>query len=94
MTLKNWMKYIDPIINVEIYGSDQLLYEGPMFDIPWTLVDYPIGRDEDTKEDFNEEPIFICQKTNEYNVTLPYIVINIKDNNNIKNDKKGGDFPF
>lgn len=79
MTLKKWMKYVDPIVDVEIYGSDELLYKGPMFEIPWTLVDYPIGRNEDTKGDFNEEPIFIHQITNEYNVTLPCITINIKD---------------
>lgn len=82
MTLKNWMKYIDPLIDVTIYGTDQLLYKGPMFEIPWTLVDYPIRRREDTKEDFDEKPIFICQETNEYNVTLPHIIINIDDSDN------------
>lgn len=75
MKLKKWLKYVDPIVNVKIFGSndDEPIFEGAAFDIPWQLVEHKIGRADDDKE----EPIYICSYVNQYNVELPLIVINI-----------------
>ena len=77
MKLKKWLKYIDPIIDVKIFGSDtpedKPVFEGSMFDIPWSLVEHEIGRIDGDEE----EPIYICSHVNQYGTELPLIVINI-----------------
>ena len=85
MTLKQWLKKIDLVIDVKIWGQDYdiPLFEGLAFDIPWTIVDFQIGRTDSSKE----EPIYICTYKNENNITLPMIVINVIE-------KEEGDFPF
>ena len=77
MKLKKWLKYVDPIVDVKIFesGSEESIFEGAAFDIPWQLVEHEIGRVDDTDKD---EPIYICSHTNQYNTELPLIVINIK----------------
>lgn len=81
MTLREWIVQVDPIIDVIIFGiEEEPLFKGAAYDIPWTLVDYPIGRN----DDLNEYPIFITPEKNEYGVSLPIITINIKDN--VRND--------
>jgi hypothetical protein len=84
MILKNWLKNMDLIFDVTIWGKDdeEPLYEGEAFNIPWTIVDYPIGRMNNDKE----EPIYICLHKNKYGVNLPKVVINV-----IENDKKDED---
>jgi hypothetical protein len=74
MTLKEWLKPMDLVFEVSIWGSDEEpLFEGPAFNIPWTIVDYKIGRID--KQDKREEPIYIAVN----NVHLPKIVINVID---------------
>lgn len=81
MTLKEWLKPMDLVFDVVIWGSDdkEPLFEGPAFNIPWTIVDYKIGRV--NKQDKKEEPIWV----NEYNVHLPKIIINV-----IEKEEEGG----
>lgn len=83
MTLKEWLKKIDLIIDVKIWGQDNEipLFEGAAFNIPWTIVDFQIGRMDDSAE----EPIYICTYKNKNNVELPMIVINVIERE---------DFPF
>ena len=77
MKLKKWLKYVDPIVDVKIFESgapdDEPTFEGPAFNIPWSLVEHKIGR---TEED-GDEPIYICSHVNDYGTELPLIVINI-----------------
>lgn len=75
MTLKEWLKKIDLVIDVKIWGQNgQIpLFEGAAFDIPWTIIDFQIGR----MDSSTEEPIYISTYKNEKNVTLPIIVINV-----------------
>lgn len=75
MTLREWLKEIDLIIDVKIWGQDNEipLFEGAAFDIPWTIVDFQIGR----MEDSTEEPIYICTYENKNNTIRPMIVINV-----------------
>ena len=89
MTLKEWLKPMDLIFDVTIWGKndEEPLFEGPAFNIPWTIVDYKIGR---TNKQDKEEPIFITTYTNEYKVKLPKIIINVIENDN----KEEGWFPF
>ena len=79
MTLKEWLKSMDLVFDVAIWGSDneEPLFEGPAFNIPWTIVDYKIGRTD--KQDKREEPIYVTIYKNEYNVHLPKIIINVID---------------
>lgn len=85
MTLKEWLKKIDLIIDVKIWGQDDEtpLFEGAAFNIPWTIIDYQIGR----MDDSIEEPIYIGIYKNKNNVKLPIIIINVIE-------KEQGDFPF
>lgn len=85
MTLKNWLKNMNLIFDVTIWGEDdeEPLYEGDALDIPWTIIDYPIGRMNDDKE----KPIWFCLYKNKYGVNLPKVVINV-----IENDKKDEDY--
>ena len=81
MKLKKWLKYIDPIADVRIFESnisseDEPTYEGPLFDVPWSLVEREIGRANED-ENKNDEPIFICSHINQYGTELPLIVINV-----------------
>lgn len=84
MTLKEWLKKIDLVIDVKIWGQDDEipLFEGAAFNIPWTIVDFSIGRINDS----TEEPIYICTYKNKNNVVLPIIIINVIE--------KKEDFPF
>lgn len=76
MKLKNWIKQVDGLSKVIIWGIDEEipLFEGWINEIPWTIVDYKIGRmnTEDT-----DEPIYISIYTNEHKATIPLIVINV-----------------
>lgn len=76
MKLKNWIKQVDGLSKVKIWGFDEEipLFEGWIDEIPWTIADYKIGRMniEDT-----DEPIYISIYTNEYGATMPLIVINV-----------------
>lgn len=84
MTLKEWLKKIDLVIDVKIWGQDDKipLFEGSAFDIPWTIIDFRLGR----MDGLTAPPIYICTYKNERNVTLPIIVINVIE--------KEEDFPF
>lgn len=75
MKLKKFIKQIDPIVDVIIWGSkhEYPLYEGAMFDIPKNITKYKIGRADGS----SEEPIFIITEINKYQATLPIIVINV-----------------
>ncbi len=75
MTLREWLEKIDLVVDVKIWGQDNEipLFEGAAFDIPWTIVDFQIGR----MEDSTEEPIYICTYENKNNVIRPMIVINV-----------------
>ena len=73
MKLKNWIKYLDSLDNVIIWGIDdkEPIFEGCVFEIPWTIVNYKIGRMNPKDED---EPIFVtCKKDN----GQPEIIINV-----------------
>ena len=78
MTLKEWLKPMDLIFDVVIWGSDnkEPIFEGPAFNIPWTIVDYKIRQ---VKREREEEPIYITTYKNEYNVHLPKIIVNVID---------------
>ena len=89
MTLKEWLKPMDLVFDVAIWGSDdeEPLFEGSAFNIPWTIVDYKIGRV--NKQD-KQEPIYVTIYKNEYNVHLPKIIINVID----KEEEEEGGFTF
>ena len=68
--------YAQICCDVIIFGiEEEPLFKGAIYDIPWTLVDYPIGRTDNS----NEYPIFITLEKNEYGVSLPVITVNIKN---------------
>ena len=76
MTLKKWLKYIDPIVDITIWTQDDdetPSYEGSVLDIPWTIVDSEIGRADPTDTD---EPIYISI-TDKNGLMCPKIVANI-----------------
>ena len=85
MTLKEWIKKVDLVIDVKIWGQDDEtpLFEGSAFDIPWTIIDFQIGRTDNS----TEEPIYICTYKDKNNIELPIIVINV-----IEKEEEG--FPF
>ena len=75
MKLKNWIKQIDSLSKVKIWGDEEIpLFEGWINEIPWTIVDYKIGRINTADTD---EPIYISIYTNEHGATMPLIVINV-----------------
>ena len=76
MKLKTWIKQIDPIVDVVIWGdsSTEPLFEGSMLNIPWHLVDLPIGRKNKADTD---EPIYISIDKNEFGIEQPTITINV-----------------
>ena len=76
MKLKNWIKQVDSLSKVKIWGFDEEipLFEGWIDEIPWTIVDYKIGRMNTADTD---EPIYISIYTNERGETMPIIVINV-----------------
>ena len=78
MKLKKWIKKIDPIIDVAIWGEEgnEPLYNGPAFDIPWSLINLQIRK---KTEKNSNEPIYICTYKNNNNTILPLIVINVID---------------
>ena len=73
MKLKNWIKYVDSLNDIIIWGVDdkEPLFEGSVFEIPWTIVDYKIGRvnPEDT-----DEPIYVTRMDRD---GQPKIIINV-----------------
>ena len=81
MILKEWIKLVDPIVDVVIWtqdDKDEPAFEGSVLDIPWWLADCEIGR----ADSFDcDEPIYISTHTNRFNHELPVIVINclVKD---------------
>lgn len=77
MKLKNWIKQVDSLSKVKIWGLDDKapLFEGWIDEIPWTIVDYEIGRMNTTN--IIDEPIYISIYTNEYGAIMPLIVINV-----------------
>ena len=77
MTLKKWMKCINPIVDVVIWTNDDddetPSFEGSMLDIPWWYLDCEIGcYDEDI-----DEPIYITEHKNKFGRNEPCIVINL-----------------
>lgn len=77
MKFKKWMKMVDPICDVVIWtqdDEDEPAFEGSLLDVPWYFMDFKIGRAD--KKDY-DEPIYISQHTNKFNVTLPCIVVNL-----------------
>ena len=75
MKLEKWLKYIDPLTDVQIWESNEdetPVFEGAAYDIPWTLTKRKIGRINNS-----EEPIFICSYVNQHKTELPLMVINI-----------------
>ena len=77
MKLKNWIKQVDCLSKVKIWGFDEEipLFEGWIDEIPWTIADYKIGKMNTTN--IVDEPIYISIYTNEYGATMPLIVINV-----------------
>ena len=76
MTLKEWLKPMDLTFEVQIWGKDkESLFEGYAFEIPWTLVDYQLGR----PDGGDKEPIFITSYKNENGAILSKVTINIID---------------
>ena len=76
MTLKKWLKYVDPIVDIIIWSQDDdetPFYEGSVLDIPWTIVDSEIGRADPTDID---EPIYIST-IDKNGWVCPVIVANI-----------------
>ena len=75
MTLRTWLKPIDTITKIRIWGnlSDKPLFEGWISDIPWTLVDLKI----DKPEEDDDPPIFLCIDKNEHDVTFPTIIAHV-----------------
>lgn len=76
MKLKNWIKQIDSFNKVIIWGFDDKtpLFEGWINEVPWTIIDYKIGRMNTANTD---EPIYISSYTNKNGATIPLIVINV-----------------
>ena len=77
MTLKKWMKCVDPIIDVVIWTDDDddetPSFSGHMLDIPWWYLDCKIGcPDEDA-----DSPIYISKHENKYGYTEPCVVIHL-----------------
>jgi len=76
MTLRKWLKYVDPLVDIVIWSQDDdetPFYEGSVLDIPWTIVDSEIGREDPTD---TSEPIYIST-TDEDGYVFPKIVANI-----------------
>lgn len=71
MTLKKWIKYVNSLEKVIIWGKDdeEPLFEGPVFEIPWTLVDCKIG----STDNICEESIHLAD------LSQPTLIINIID---------------
>ena len=77
MKLKNWIKQVDSLNKVKIWGFDEKkpLFEGWVDEIPWTIINYKIGRMNTTN--IIDEPVYISIYTNEHGATMPLIVINV-----------------
>ena len=73
MTLKKWIKYVDGLDNVIIWGKNDAepLFEGCIFEIPWTLINYKIGNTDKN----SDEPIHLVNLSNK-----PTLIINVIDN--------------
>lgn len=73
MKLKNWIKYVDSLDNVIIWGMDnkEPIFEGCVFEIPWTIVNYKIGR-MNSKD--GDEPIYVARMEDG---GQPKIIINV-----------------
>ena len=76
MKLIDWIKFIDPVVDVIIFvdSEQEIRYEGSLLDIPWYLINHEIGRID--KED-GDEPIFISCRQNKYGAILPTITNNL-----------------
>ena len=84
MKLKKWLKQTDSMFDVVIWGDDENdpLYKGSALNIPWTIIDFEIGRKNDYEEDdksafVTDEPIFIATYRNEYGTIMPLISITV-----------------
>lgn len=75
MKLIDWIKQVDPIVDVIIWfpEEEEPIFKGALLNIPWTLTEKEIGR---KNQDDDEEPIYISMNENH----LPVIVINLLDN--------------
>ena len=79
MKLKKWIKYVDELDFVRIWGKENYpLFEGAVFEIPKKFLKYKIGRC-DNDDDGDDKPIFSYIDTNEHGVKLAYTTINIKN---------------
>lgn len=72
MKLKKWIKYMDSLTEVIIWGDDEKepLFKGHVFCIPWYLIDLEIGRKDSPKD----EPIYIYNDKEKNNAIM---VINV-----------------
>lgn len=77
MKLIDWIKFIDPIVDVIIFvdSEQEIRYEGSLLNMPWYLINHEIGRI--NKDEDKDEPIFISCRQNEYGAILPTITINL-----------------
>lgn len=82
MKVKDLLKVVDPIIDVDIWTQFDDEESGPSFsgsmlDLPWIYLDFEIGFPKGKDE--GEKPIYICTHTNEHGVELAYMAINVID---------------
>lgn len=75
MKLKKWIKYVDSLDKVIIWGKHNILFEGWANEVPKKILKYKIGRNDN--DDSDDGPIFISMVENEYNVELPTLIINV-----------------
>lgn len=79
MKLKKWLKYVDPIVEVNVFTDkspcDTPAYSGPLFALPKKYKKMKIGRAKWDND--GDEPIFITHFVNKNGATLELITINL-----------------
>ena len=52
MKLRKWLEQIEPIVDCVIWGEDdnKPIFEGSVFNIPWTITELEIGRKDDSED--------------------------------------------
>lgn len=73
MTLMDFLKVIEPVDDITIYGDreEEPLFKGRVLDVPWIFTDCEIKREE------KEEPIHFYIYQNEFGTNSIMIVVNI-----------------
>ena len=82
MKLKDLLKVVDPIVDVDIwtqYDDEESgpSFSGSMLDIPWVYLNYKIGLPKGKEK--GELPVYIATHTNKRGVELPCMIINLID---------------